>query len=118
MKSNGLWIFLGCCVLASAIAYAGQEIADQLPESADIPDSLYVRTDEGGGTTEYGDYLSVYEAAEYLQLSREMIEELIESGEWDHVAYPVENPYPYSVQYIISKAAVQEWADGKIHGEG
>lgn len=114
MKINGLWIFLSCCVLASAIAYAGKEIADQLPDRPDIPNSLYVRTDEGGGTTEYGDYLSVHEAAEYLRLSREKIEELIESGEWDRVAYPIEGQY--TIQYIISKAAVQEWADGKIRG--
>ncbi len=116
MKSNGLWIFLGCCVLASAIAYAGKEIAAQLPDGPDIPDSLYVRTYEGDGVTEYGDYLSVYEAAEYLHLSQEKIEELIESGEWDRVVYPIENLYTGHVQYIISKAAVQEWADGKIHG--
>jgi len=115
MKNNGLWIFLGCCVIASAIAYAGKEIADHLPDTPDIPESLYVRTGEQGGE-EYGDYLSVYEAAEYLNLSNEKIEELIESGEWERVAYPVENLYTGHVQYIISKAAVQEWADGKIYG--
>lgn len=117
MKTGGLWIFLGCCVLAASILYAGQGIADQLDSVADIPDSLYVTTNEQGKSKEYGDYLSVYEAAEYLQLSREKIEELIESGEWDRVAYPTENLYTGHVQYIISKTAVQEWVEAKLHGE-
>ncbi len=111
MKINGLWIFLSCCVLSSGIAYAGQEIACQLPESADIPQSLYVTTNEQGKSQEFGDYLSIYEAAEYLNLSQENVEELIESGEWDPVAYPVND------QYIISKTAVQDWLETKLRGE-
>jgi len=111
MKNNGLWIFLGCCVLASAIGYAGKEIADRLPERADIPQSLYVTTNEHGKAQEFGDYLTIYEAAQYLELSQDDVRELIESGEWDRVAYPVGD------SCVISKAAVQEWVETKLRGE-
>ena len=111
MKNNGLWIFLGCCVLASAIGYAGNEIAGQLPERADIPQSLYVTTNEQRKSQEFGDYLTIYEAAQYLGISQDDIEELIESGEWDPVAYTMGD------SCIISKAAVQEWVETKLRGE-
>lgn len=41
----------------------------------------------------------------------EYVEELIASGEWEQVASPVDD------SYIISKAALREWADGRIRGE-
>lgn len=111
MKNNGFWIFLGCCVLAASIVHAGNEVADQLDNAVEVPDSLYVRTDEGDGTTEYGDYLSVHQAAAYLHLSDENVEELIESGEWENVAHTMGD------NRIISKAAVQEWVEAKLRGE-
>lgn len=111
MKNNGFWIFLGCCVLAASILYAGQEIANQLDSVADIPDSLYVTTNEQGKSQEFGDYLTIYEAAQYLGISQDDIEELIESGEWDPVAYTMGD------SCIISKAAVQEWVETKLRGE-
>ena len=111
MKTGGLWIFLGCCVLAASIFYAGQEIAGQLDNVADFPSSLYVTTNEQEKSQEFGDYLSKYEAAQYLEISHEEVEELIESGEWDSVAYIV------GENRIISKAAVQEWVEAKLRGE-
>lgn len=117
MKTGGLWIFLGCCVLAGAIFGAGREIADQIPERTDIPKTLYITTNEQEKPKEFGDYLDISEAAEYLNLSYESIEELIESGEWVHIAYPVESPVTGHVQYIISKTAVQEWVEAKLRGE-
>lgn len=111
MKNDGPWIFFGCCVLAASLFYAGYTIADHLPDRPNIPNSLYVTTNEQGAVKEFGDYLSTDEAAEYLNLSRKDVENLIESGEWGQVVYMVDD------SYIISKTALQEWADEKIRGE-
>ena len=106
MKNEGLFHFLGCCVIAASIVVSGAIIANKLPETAQFPTSLSVSTSDG--THQFGDYLSTYEASAYLGIATDSVMELIQSGELDSAIYKVDK------DYIISKQALQEWVDSKI----
>ena len=106
MKHEGLFHFLGCCVIAAAIVVSGVIIANKLPETAQFPSSLNVSTSDG--TQQFGDYLSTYEASAYLHITHNSLMDLIRSGELDETIYKV------GEDYIISRQALQEWADSRI----
>ena len=106
MKNEGLFHFLGCCVIAAAIVVSGVIIANKLPETARFPTSLSVSTSDGA--QQFGDYLFTYEASAYLGIADESLMELIRSGELDGAIYRV------GEDYIISRQALREWADSRI----
>ena len=106
MKKDGLFHFLGCCVIAAAIVVSGAIIANKLPETAQFPSSLSVSTSDG--TQQFGDYLSTYEASDYLHIAHNSLMDLIRSGELDEAIYKV------GEDYIISRQVLREWADSRI----
>lgn len=106
MKNSGLCNFLGCCVIAVAILASGIIIAHNLPDTTEVPNRFGVSVD--GEKAAFGDFLSESEAAAYLGLTNEDITQLLESGELDSAVYKV------GENYIISRQALQEWAESKI----
>ena len=108
MKNSGSYNFLGCCVIAAAILASGIIIARNLPDTTKVPN--YFDVGVAGEKAEFGDFLSESEAAVYLGLTNEDIKELLRSGQLDQAVYKV------GENYIISRQALQEWAEGKIPG--
>lgn len=106
MKTEGIFHFLGCCVIAAAIVVSGALIASRLPETALFPSSLSVSTSDGA--QQFGDYLSPYEASAYLNIPVEELLELIESGQLDSAVYQT------GESCIISRQALQAWIDSRI----
>ena len=106
MKKDGLFHFLGCCVIAAAIVVSGVIIANKLPETTQFPSSLSVSTSDS--TQQFGDYLSTYEASAYLRIETDNLMELIQSGELDGAIYQV------GEDYIISRQALREWVGSRI----
>ena len=103
MKNDGLLKFLGDCMIAVAIIAAGGIIAFHLPDTTRIPSSLNVNTQSG--QAQFGDYLSRYEVAAYLGISSDEADRLIDSGAMDSAIYKIGDTY------IISKSALQKWAE-------
>lgn len=108
MKHNGVWNFLGCCVIAAGIVVAGCIIAVAMPETPVFPGNLHVTTSDG--TTQFGEYLSKYEAAVYLKLSDEEFETLLSSGRLDSAVLRVGD------SCTISKQALDAWVSSELAG--
>lgn len=106
MKHSDILNFLGSCVIAIAIVAASCIITSKLPETVQFPTSLNVSTQDG--TQQFGDYLSIYEASAYLRISDLELKGLIESGELDSAVHKIGD------SYLISRQALQDWADSKI----
>lgn len=110
MKNNGLLFFLGCCVLAVAIIVTGNIVAKELPETTKVPSVVYIQTDE---EVKCGDYLSVSEAADYLRLEYDELWDLIKLGDLDAAICQWTDEGNID-HIIISKKALQEWAENKV----
>ena len=106
MKHEGIFHFLGACVIAAAIVISAVIIADKIPGPAQFPSELTVST--GDSSQQFGDYLSTYEASAYLGIATDSFMNLIHSGQLDSAIYQV------GKDYIISKQALQDWVDSQI----
>lgn len=81
MKTKDFFNFLGCCVIAVAIVISGYMISNKIAQIPKFPNSLSVSTQDS--SQQYGDYLTVYEAAAYLGVSDTDVNNLINSGKLD-----------------------------------
>lgn len=108
MKGKDLLNFLGCCVIAVIIvmAISSYMISNLIPQIPRVPDSLSVSVQDA--TQQYGNYLTVYEAAAYLGISDTDMNDLINSGKLDSAIYKD------GEICIISKQALQEWVNTQI----
>lgn len=113
MKNNGLFFLLGCCVLAVAIIVTGNIFTKELPDTTQVPSVVHIKTDE---EVKYGDYLSKSEAADYLRLEYAELRDLIESGDLDAAICQWTDEGNVD-HIIISKKALQEWAENKVAEE-
>lgn len=107
MKNFDLSLFLGCCAIAIGIVTAGNTISSELPNTTQVPSSLSVVTQTEGGQ-EYGNYLSKYGICDYLNISYEDVEELLESGALEGTYTMVDN------SYIFSRQKLDEWVEERI----
>ena len=106
MKNNGVYLFLGCCVLAIAIYASSIYIADRLPDTTQVPNKVLIQNvDE---KVSYGDYLTFYDAATYLGIADDELSQIIDSGQLDSAFYKIGD------SYIFSKKALQAWAESKV----
>lgn len=106
MKSKDFFNFLGCCVIAVAIVISGYMISNKIAQIPKFPNSLSVSTQDS--SQQYGDYLTVYEAAAYLGVSDTDVNNLINSGKLDSAICKV------GESYIISKEDLQKWVNSQI----
>lgn len=106
MKSKDFFNFLGCCVIAVAIVISGYMISNKIAQIPKFPNSLSVSTQDS--SQQYGDYLTMYEAAAYLGISDTDVNDLINSGKLDSTIYKD------GEICIISKQALQEWVNNQI----
>ncbi|MEG1447783.1 MAG: helix-turn-helix domain-containing protein [Oscillospiraceae bacterium] len=77
-----------------------------LPNTPHIPSSLEVVTPNS--TYEFGDYLSEYEVAPFLNISSDDAKRLIESGELDCFMTKIGN------SCVFSKIALEGWMNEKL----
>lgn len=110
MKNFNLSTFLGCCVISAGIIVAGWLISSRIPDSPTIPPSLTVTT--SNMDDQYDDYLTKYDVQGYLGVAEENLDALLESGELDSVYTKI------GTSYVFSKAALQEWVEGRISANG
>ncbi len=107
MKNFDLSLFLGCCAIAMGIVTAGNTISSELPNTTQVPSSLSVVT-QTEGEQELGNYLSKHEICDYLNISYEDVEELLESGALEGTYTMVDN------SYIFSRQKLDEWVEERI----
>ncbi len=112
MKNFSLSTFLGLCTLGVCLLLglilSGWIIAQELPDTPRIPNGLAVQL-IGQEDTDYGDYLSMRQAASYLCVREVDIQALIESGALEGVYTTIDgDDVSY---YIFSKAALQQWIE-------
>ena len=74
-------LFRGCCVIALSIVIAAFVIARQIPHSlhGNLHGIFSGTLMDGGGS--FRDFMSEWEAANFLMMSPEQLERIIESGE-------------------------------------
>lgn len=106
MKTFNLSQFLGCCVISIGIIVAGWLISNELPDTASVPASFSVTTRTADEL--YGNYLSKYEVAAYLNITDEDVEKLLNSGELDGT-YTVAG-----ANYVFSREKLDEWVSNRI----
>ena len=106
MKNFNLSQFLGCCVISIAIIISGWLISKELPNTTQVPSNLSVTTktmDE-----RYGNYLSKYEVAAYLNITDEDVDTLLNSGE-------LEGTYTVAgANYVFSRKKLDTWVTSRI----
>ena len=78
-----------------------------------MPSVVHIKTDDD---VKYGDYLSVYEAADYLGIDVDELKNLIDSGDLDAAICQWTDEGNID-HIIISKKALQEWAENKVAEE-
>ena len=101
MKNFNLSQFLGCCVIAVSIIIAGSYISEEIPDTTQVPDSLYVSTQNQ--YEQYANCMSKYEVAEYFDITVDDVYELLNSGELDGTYTMV------GETYIFSREKLDEW---------
>ncbi len=109
MKNFDLSHFLGCCVIGIGIVIAGWLISEELPETPDttyVPSSYPVITQTQD--EHYGNYLSKWQVADYLNIGALDVDALLSSGELDGT-YTV-----IGEDYVFSKAKIDEWIEKRI----
>lgn len=106
MKNFNLSQFLGCCVISIGIIIAGWLISEELPNTTQVPASLSVVTKTMDEL--YGNYLSKYQAAAYLNIADEDIDKMLNSGELDGT-YTMAG-----ASYIFSREKLDEWVERRI----
>ena len=74
-------LFLGCCVVALSIFATGHVIASRLPHSlhGNLHGSFSGTLTDGAGS--FREFMSEWEAADFLLMSHEEFERIIQSGE-------------------------------------
>ena len=74
-------LFLGCCVIATSILLASSFISEQIPTvlQGNLNGNFSIISNDAVSTA--GKFMSEWEAANFLTLSRETLELLINSGE-------------------------------------
>jgi len=80
-KSPGLFIFLGCCVIAIGIFAAGNSVANRIPHS--LHGNFHGNFSAGmTGFAEPGEFMGVWEAARFIGLhDAEHVNILVRDGE-------------------------------------
>lgn len=109
MKNFNLSLFLGCCVIGICLVISSVLISNHLPETPEapyIPSSLSVTTSESDNKLE--DFLSEYEASDFLKISYEDLTSLIKSHELDSCFTKINGTY------VFSKTALEEWMGNRI----
>ena len=101
MKNFNLSQFLGCCVIAVSIIIAGSYISEEIPDTTQVPDSLYVRTQNK--YEQYANCMSQYDVAAYFDITVDDVYELLNSGELDGTYTMV------GESYIFSREKLDEW---------
>ena len=107
MKNFDLSLFLGCCAIAIGIVTAGNTISSELPDTTQVPSNLSVVT-KTVGEKELGNYLSKYEICNYLNISYEDVDEMLESGALEGTYTMVDK------SYIFSRQKLDEWVEERI----
>ena len=101
-------LFLGCCMVALSILVAGLVIARQIPDSlhGSLHGSFSGTLIDSGGS--FREFMSEWEAANFLMISDRELERIIESGELSGT-YAV-----FQVERIILRASERsrEWVVG------
>lgn len=106
MKNFDLSHFLGCCAIGIGIVIAGWLISEELPETPGttyVPSSYSVMTQ-----TENGNYLSIGQVSDYLNIDYTEAEALLSSGELDGTYTLV------GENHVFSKAKLDEWMENRI----
>ena len=106
MKNFNLSQFLGCCVIAVSIIIAGSYISGEIPDTTQVPNSLYVETQNQ--YEQYANCLSESDVAEYFNIGVEDVYELLNSGELDGTYTMV------GERYIFSREKLDEWVKNSI----
>lgn len=93
-------------MISAGIVAAGWLISEGLPNTTQVPSALSVTTQTEDET--YGNYLSKYEIAEYLNITSEDVEELFQAGE-------LEGTYiKAGANDVFSRAKIDEWVEKRI----
>ena len=103
MKNFNISQFLGCCVIGASIIVAGWLISKEMPDTTQVPSNLSVTQEE-----RIGKYLSMYEAAVYLSISEDDVDELLKDGELEGTYFVVGENYTFSHEKL------DEWVEERL----
>ena len=124
MKNLNWSSIIGCLVISIAIVIAGQGIMTAINNTpvGGVPGSFDIYNHD---ETAYGDFLYDFEAANYLKIQPETLEEWIEAGKLKGAYTKVEfvandengQIIKAGTQYIFSKAKLTEFMNSLIDSE-
>ena len=124
MKNLNWSSIIGCLVISIAIVIAGQGIMTAINNTpvSGAPSSFDIYNHD---ETAYGDFLYDFEAANYLKIQQETLEEWIEAGKLKGAYTKVElvandengQIVKAGTQYIFSKAKLTEFMNSLIDSE-
>lgn len=116
MKNFNISLFLGCCVISVGIIVAGFLISNSIPKRYEFPNNLTVTLSPEADTSK--EYMSSYQAADYLAIDINDFTALIVSGKLDGTFVEVEGKQVFSREMLSKRFNEIIFSSGKTISPG
>lgn len=106
-------VIIGCTIIAIALIISSYMITQNMYEPLAAPSALSVTTYDGEKNTNIkNEFISIYEAAEYLRVDVEEIRELVQNGRLNGTYTSLTRPGEKT--YIFSSSKLTQWMNNEI----
>lgn len=98
MKNLNLSQLVGYGIIGLSIIFSSFIVANNLPKTPYIPDTLYVAADSGTPVSK--EFMSTVEAANFINMSEENLNSLVLSGKLDGTFIFINESYIFSMEKL------------------